>query len=102
MINQGTAATTNNWVDNVYLSLTPYVADDSILIQSLPNQSALTPGEEYQATTVQVTVPDRYAGQAYVIVDVDADQQVDQWPNGTMNVQYQPIQVSPIPLPDLV
>ncbi len=102
VINQGTAPTTNNWDDKIYLSLTPYVADDSILIEDLPNQAALDPGDEYQATTVPVTVPDRYAGQVYVIVDVDAKKVVDQWPNGLNNVQYQPIQVNPLPFPDLV
>ena len=102
VINQGTAATTVNWDDKIYLSLTPYVEDASILIQDLPNQSALAPGDEYQATTVPVTVPDRYAGQAYVIVDIDANQVVDQWPNGQHNLEYQPIQINPIPFPDLV
>ena len=102
VINQGSAPTTNNWDDKIYLSLTPYVADDSILIEDLPNQSALAPGDEYQATTVAVTVPDRYAGGAYVIVDIDANHVVDQWPNGEDNLEYQSIYVNPIPLPDLV
>ncbi len=102
VINQGSAPTTSNWDDKIYLSLTPYVADDSILIQDLPNQSALGPGDEYQATTVPVTVPDRYAGQVYVIVDIDANHVIDQWPNGTHDLEYQPIYVNPIPLPDLV
>ncbi len=102
VINQGSAPTTVNWDDKIYLSLTPQVEDDSILIQDLPNQSALDPGDEYQATTVPVTVPDRYAGQVYVIVDVDANHVVDQWPNGTHDLEYQPVYVNPIPLPDLV
>ena len=102
VINQGNAPTTNNWDDKVYLSLTPDVEDDSILIQDLPNQSALIPGEEYQATTVPVTVPQRYSGQVYVIVVVDAGNQVDQWPNGQHSTEYRPIYVNPIPLPDLV
>ena len=102
VINQGSAATTVNWDDKIYLSLTPYVADDSILIQDLPNQTALEPGDEYQATTIPVTVPDRYAGQVYVIVDIDANHVVDQWPNGTHDIEYQPVQINPIPFPDLV
>ena len=102
VVNDGTAATTVNWDDNVYLSLTPYVTDASILIEQLPNQSALAPGDEYQASTVPVTVPDRYAGQVYVIVSIDANQVVDQWPNGQDNLEYQPIQVNAIPFPDLV
>ena len=98
----GNAPTTNNWDDKVYLSLTPYVADDSILIQDLPNQAALEPGDEYQATTVPVVVPERFRGQVYVIVVADANHVVDQWPNGAHNLEYQPIFVNPLPLPDLV
>ncbi len=100
--NQGSAPTTNNWDDDVYLSLTTYVTDASILIQDLPNQTALGPGDQYQATTVPVVVPDRFAGQVYVIVDADANHVVDQWPNGQFNLVYQPIYVNAIPLPDLV
>ena len=47
-------------------------------------------------------VPERYRGQVYVIVDVDANHQVDQWPNGTHDLEYQPVYVNPLPLPDLV
>ena len=41
--NQGSAPTTNNWDDDIYLSLTTYITDASILIQDLPNQTALGP-----------------------------------------------------------
>ena len=43
VINQGNAPTTNQWDDKVYLSLTPEITDDSILIQDLPNQSCASP-----------------------------------------------------------
>ena len=102
IINQGNTPTSNNWDDKVYLSLTPQVEDGSILIEDLPNQSALTPGQQYRATTVPVVVPDRYRGQVYIIVVADANQQVDQWPNGAHDTDYQPIYVNPLPLPDLV
>ena len=69
---EGSAATTNHWHDKVYLSLTPQVTDDSILIQDLGNQAALDKGEQYTATTVPVVVPLRYRGQVYVIVVADA------------------------------
>ena len=101
-INQGSAATTNLWDDKIYLSLTPEVEDDSILIEQLPNQAVLEPGDKYTATTVPVVVPLRYAGQVYVIVDLDADHQVDQWPNGAHDVEYKAVYVNPLPLPDLV
>ncbi len=102
VINQGGAPTTNNWDDKVYLSLTPQVEDDSILIQDLPNQAALAPGDEYKATTTPVVVPNRYRGQVYVIAVLDANHVVDQWPNGAHDVEYQPVYVNPLPLPDLV
>src|SRR5262249_27802700 len=44
----------------------------------------------------------RYRGQVYVIVVVDANHVVDQWPNGAHDVEYQPVTVNPLPLPDLV
>ncbi len=102
LINAGSAPTTNNWDDKVYLSLTTYITDASILIQDLPNQAALEPGDEYQATTVPVVVPERFRGQVYVIVDADANHVVDQWPGGQYNLVYQPVFVNPLPLPDLV
>ena len=48
------AGSTNQWHDKVYLSLTPQVTEDSILIQDLGNQAALSTGEQYTATTVPV------------------------------------------------
>ena len=102
VINQGNAPTTNRWDDKVYLSLTPEVTDDSILIQQLPNQTALGTGDQYEATTIPVVVPLRYRGQVYVIVVADGDNQVDQWPNGTHDQTYQALYVNPQPLPDLV
>ncbi len=49
-----------------------------------------------------MVVPHRYAGQVYVIVEADANHQVDQWPNGNDDIEYQPVYVNPLPLPDLV
>src|SRR5262249_5048325 len=94
LINQGGAPTTSNWDDKVYLSLTPQVTDDSILIEDLPNQAALGTGDEYKATTVPVVVPERYRGQVYVIVVADANKVIDQWPNGAHDIAYQPIVVN--------
>ena len=37
-----------------------------------------------------------------MIVDVDANHVVDQWPNGADNQEYQAVYVNPQPLPDLV
>ena len=102
VINQGAAPTTNNWDDKVYLSLTTYVTDDSILIQDLPNQAALGIRDEYKATTVPVVGAGAVCGTVYVIVDADANHLVDQWPNGTHDLEYQPVFVNPLPLPDLV
>ena len=105
LINQGGAATTSNWVDRVYLSLTPSITPDSILIQQLSNQTALgidASDNAYKATTVPVVVPLRFRGTVYVIVDADANHQVDQWPNGAHDLEYKALVVAPLPLPDLV
>ncbi len=42
-----------------------------------------------------VVVPVRYRGQVYVIVSVDANKQVDQWPNGSHDLEYQPSERQP-------
>ena len=103
IINQGTVATNvPHWVDDVYLSLDSTIDPGSLLIASVPNQSALGPGEQYQSTTAPIIVPDRFRGDVYVIVSADAKQQIDQWPNGNFNLVYKKIHVDPLPLPDLV
>ncbi len=103
VINQGTVATNvPHWTDAVYLSLDTTIDPGSVLIGQVGNQSALGSGQEYQSTAGPVIVPERFAGNVYVIVDADYNNQVDQWPNGKYDLVYKQIYVQPQPLPDLV
>ena len=103
VINQGTVATNvPNWTDAVYLSLDTTIDPGSILIGKIGNQSALGPGQQYESTVGPVVVPQRYRGQVYVIVDVDFNHQVDQWPKGNFDEVSKAIYVDPLALPDLV
>jgi YD repeat-containing protein len=101
--NQGTVPTTiPHWVDRVYLSLDNRLTRDDVLIDELPNQSALAPGEDYLATTQSLVVPKRYRGDMFVLFVADADEQMDEWPNEQNNLVAQPLYVTPAPLADLV
>ncbi len=103
VVNQGTVATNvPNWTDAVYLSLDTTIDPGSVLIGDIGNQSALLPGQSYKSTAGPVVVPDRFGGTVYVIVDVDVNHQVDQWPNGNFDEVYKAIHINPLPLPDLV
>jgi subtilase family serine protease len=103
VLNQGSVATTvPHWVDRVYLSLDTTIDPGSLLIGEVGNQSALGPNQEYESTAGPVVVLERFRGDVYVIVDVDYNHQVDQWPNGKLNLVYKAIHVDPLPLPDLV
>ena len=77
IINQGTVATTAQWTDSVYLSLTDQVGKDAILVGTYANGSALGPGQEYQTQTGLVNIPIRYGGTVYLIVVADSNNGVD-------------------------
>ena len=46
--------------------------------------------------------PARFAGPAYILVQTDADDQLDEYPREAINVQAKGIRVQPIPPSDLV
>src|SRR5262249_27011692 len=85
-----------------YLSLDNQLGQDDVLIDEIPNQVALDPGEAYQSTAKSFVVPKRFRGQVFVIVAADAKNQMDEWPNETNNVVATPLYVEPLPLADLV
>jgi hypothetical protein len=101
--NLGNAATTTpHWTDRVWLSLDPVISSDDVLVESSGNQSALGPGDSYRTSTKTVTVPWRFRGTVYVIVQTDADSQVDEFPKDDNNIGFAELYVRPQPLPDLV
>ena len=102
VINQGSAATTSQ-LGRQGLSVADAVRHRRLDPDPGPSQPVGPgAGRRVSGDDRPGDVPDRYAGQVYVIVDVDANHVVDQWPNGTHNLEYQPIYVNPMPLPDLV
>jgi large repetitive protein len=101
--NQGNAATTiPNWQDRVYLSLDPVVSSDDVLMGTLVNQSALEPNQQYRTQSESAIVPKRFRGTVYLIVQTDANNQMEEWPNDGNNTRYTELYVVPQPLPDLV
>ncbi|MGX9354808.1 putative Ig domain-containing protein [Roseobacteraceae bacterium S113] len=103
VINQGPVATeTPNWIDRVYLSLDEKVTSDDIRLASLQNEAALGTGERYRSGEVTFTIPKRFRGTVYLLVETDAGNAVGEWPNETNNVGVQEIFIDPIPFADLV
>ena len=90
------------WTDKVYLSLESTITNDAILISSLPAGSALASGQQYETDATSFVVPLRYAGNVYIIVETNAGNTVDEYPNGGNDITVQQIYVNPAPLADLV
>ena len=102
VINQGIAEAKGHWKDNVYISLVDHLDGSAVLIGSFDNLSALQPGEKYQISTGAMLVPKRLGGPAYLIVDTDANNALDELPNTDNNTFVQPITINPEPPADLV
>ncbi len=101
--NVGTLGTGSaQWTDSVYLSLDSTIDSSSILIGTLPAGSALTPGQSYSTDAGSFVVPLRYAGTAYIIVQTNSNNAVDEYPHGNNDITVQQIYVNPAPLADLV
>ncbi|HEY7119523.1 MAG TPA: CARDB domain-containing protein, partial [Tepidisphaeraceae bacterium] len=102
IINQGTVATAGQWKDNVYLSLDNQVSGDDVLIGSFDSGSALDPGETYRTLTPGLVIPKRYRGNVFILVQADANNSIDEFPNDNNNLLAKPLNVIPLPPSDLV
>ncbi len=103
IINQGTVPTNApNWHDSVYLSLHGTLDGSATLLGRFANQSALDPNAEYQTQTGDLVIPQRFSGPAYLIVQTNSDDAVNEGPNGNNNTFVWPITISPLPPADLV
>jgi len=100
--NQGPAAATGRWTDNVYLSLDGNLSADDRLVGQFENGSALAASESYANETGMVDIPITYRGDAYLIVVADGNYNVDEYPNETNNVRATHFYVDPVPFGDLV
>ncbi len=80
--NVGQAATPtgqSQWTDAVYLSLENKLDSNAILLGTLSNGNALGVGESYSSSD-QFTLPQGIAGDVYVVVEADSQDQVDEGP----------------------
>ena len=103
VINQGTVSTTTpHWTDSVYLSFKNTLDSTAILLGSIPNQSALSPGASYQTETGDLLIPYRFSGAGYLIVQTDSGNADDETPNEGDNTFTSPIFVNAYPPADLV
>ncbi|MEL6104395.1 MAG: CARDB domain-containing protein, partial [Planctomycetota bacterium] len=103
IVNQGSIGTgSRRWVDRVYLSLDPVIDQADILIGELDNGSSLEAGQRYSTEAGSVTIPIRYRGDVYVIVQTDAEDRVEEWPRNDNNITFQSLFIEPEPLADLV
>ena len=94
VINQGTVATNvPNWTDAIYLSLDNEISSDDISLDVLDNGSALKPGEVYSSETKSIIIPKRFRGDAYLIVETDNRNQVNELPQENNNTQFKKIEV---------
>ena len=91
-----------SWVDRVYLSLDTTIDPGDILIAETERPAKLSPGESYRMVTDPVTVPLRYRGDVYVLVETDATEMIPEWPNETNNLRYSAVFVEAAPLSDFV
>ena len=104
VFNQGLVPSNGTWTDRVYLSLDDKITNDDILVSVKPNQSALDSLGEYRSISDVFTVPKRFRGTVYILVQTDATNAIDEFPNDTTasNVKAQAIFIDPIPFADLV
>uniref|UniRef100_UPI0035626DD0 CARDB domain-containing protein n=1 Tax=Stieleria sp. TaxID=2795976 RepID=UPI0035626DD0 len=111
--NAGTADTPSagsRWVDRVWLSSSSSSTSGAILLGELQNGSALgfvgtTSGQatEYSSSAT-FSIPRALSGNWFVLVETDAKNAVDEFPNDGNNRDAQAIAIdaNPVPPPDLV
>src|SRR5690606_2383572 len=100
--NMGPEPTSGQWTDKVYLSLDGILSGDDILAASVVSSSALNPGEQYRTVTATFEVPLRYRQDVYVIVQADANNRIDEYPQEGNNTRAQKLHVTPVPFSVLV
>ncbi len=100
-VNNGTATATGPWFDNVY-TVSNSKGDNPQLLGSFEFDANLAIGASMQVTQ-PVTLP-QTSGQQWFMVTTNATQRVPEGNNygNDSTVATSPIQIAPVPLPDLV
>ncbi len=104
--NLGQAATPtgqSQWTDAVYLSQTNTLEPGAILLGTLPNGTALGVGQSYSSSD-EFTLPVGIAGNVFIIVEADSQDQVDEGPlhGNNTTAAAMAINAQPVLPPDLV
>ncbi|MGB7378807.1 MAG: putative Ig domain-containing protein, partial [Rivularia sp. (in: cyanobacteria)] len=115
VVNRGTVAATGTWTDKVFLSLDKEISGDDIFIGSFINGAALQPlntnnssnisdkKDSYRTVvTESFDIPKYLRGEAYIIVQADANNQIDEYPKDEINKLAQKVQIESLKPSDLV
>lgn len=101
--NEGTISTnTPNWQDRVYLSLDDKISYDDLSLGSFSNGAALASLESYRTQANTLVIPKYFRGEAYLIVQADANGQVDEYPQESNNTKAVKLNINSLPPADLV
>jgi RHS repeat-associated protein len=92
LVTNNAQAGTGDWTDAVFLSATPTLGPDAILLGSVAHVGGLAPGASY-AGILTTTVPAVANGTYYVIVQADARNQADERVR-TNNVVSAPVTIN--------
>jgi hypothetical protein len=95
------ATTTPHWTDKVYLSTGP-TPIGGIELASVGNGSALGPGDSYHSPLKGLVIPRSFSGAGYVVVVVNADRAVNEFPKTTSDFRAVPLTVTALTPSDLV
>jgi subtilase family serine protease len=94
--NDGTGITPNdqvNWQDKIYLSQdTTFNAETDRLVGVRSRSGGLNPNESYSVSNYNITLPNDIAGDRYVFIVADGDNQVYEFNDENNNADYDRVQ----------
>ena len=92
--NEGTAGTgASAWRDTLYVSHDDQVDPGDTVLATLSNDQPLAQGVDYRVSPPGIVVPEPYEGGAYLILQADADDDIEEYPYETNNVLAVPLVV---------
>jgi hypothetical protein len=102
IINLSPIEARGKWVDNVYLSLDGSIDSSDILIDSFTNDSAVSGQGKYSHNITNFEIPKYFRGKAHIIVQTDAYNAIDEYPQDDNNILVREFNVQSLLPADLV